>query len=91
MRAFAGRLTSCLKRSSPIFRYRCEHENYRIEAKTLAAYCVVIHSGVNRLKDIPFYLEEYCDFLEKKGYKAQRSRRLLKDFLEFNEKINKAA
>ena len=70
---------------------RCEHENYRIEAKTLAAYCVVIHSGVNRLKDIPFYLEEYCDFLEKKGYKAQRSRRLLKDFLEFNEKINKAA
>lgn len=70
---------------------RSEHENYRIEAKMFASYCAVTDSGVEDLSEMLPYLNGYCELLKKSGARAERSRRLLTEFLELEKEEKRAA
>lgn len=62
---------------------RSQHENYRYEARNLAAFCVTKNCNVTTLEEVGLYLREYYGYLKDNGYRAGKSYRLLCEF--FNQ------
>lgn len=93
-----GRYTELCRQIDEVFEIwypnqwnRAQHENYRIEANTFAAYCATQFSKVTSLKEMGSQLDKYCELLKDKGYPAERSRKLLLAFLGAVRPYEKAA
>lgn len=69
---------------------RAQYENYRLEARNLAAYCVSNSYKVDSLETMRCYVDEYCKDLQNKGYRMRRSYKLLCEFLSQDFKLRVA-
>lgn len=59
---------------------RIQYENYRYEARNLAAFCITKNYNIASLEAAGLYLHEYCDYLKNNGYREEKSYRLLCEF-----------